>query len=225
MKTCKPILTFALVLSALIGSGQRYHEFLDEYHYVKDIVNIPGRKTNDYAGIQGSPYLNSDFSQGIVVLKDSSAAKLPLRYNIYANDMEYILNDNALAIGNPSALKFIILENAMFIYLSYPETRGYFEVLSDGKCQLLLKRNVEFQPQEGPKPIEGTIKPAQFRRLQDSYYIGLKGSEPVQIRGTKTLLNVMQDQRATMENYINSEKLKRASKENLIKIVDHYNAL
>lgn len=225
MKTCKTLLLLILTLSSLVMFGQRYHAFLDDYHFNKDVVNIPGKKTNDYPGIQGSPYLNSDFIQGIIVMKDSSAARLPLRFNIFANDMEYIANDAAMAIGNPMSLKCVILENEMFIYLSYLKARGYFEVLSEGKCLLLLKRNVEFQPQEGPKPIEGTIKPAQFRRLQDTYYIGLAGSEPVEVKGTKTVLNIMQDKRAKMESYIESEKLKRASRENLIKIADYYNSL
>jgi hypothetical protein len=225
MKTAKAAVITLLLFSAMMTSGQRYDAFLDQYHFNKNFESIPGKKTNEYPGVQGSPYLNSEFTQGYVLLKDSSAAIMPLRYNIYANDMEYLVGDQYFAIGNPLSLKMVILEGAPFVYLMYDNGRGYFEVLASGKSSLLLKRSVEFKPEEGPKPIEGTITPARFVRNQDSYYIVKGISEPVHVSNMKSLIHALGDKKQELEKYTDTEKLKRGSKENMIKVVEYYNSL
>ena len=111
-------------------------------------------------------------------MKDTSAIKLPLRYNIYTDEFEYRLNNINYVVGNPGSLNRIVLGGSVFVYLPFIGKGGYFELLAFGKSTLVMRRTVEFKPSEGPKPIEGTIKPARFSRNPDDFVLVLKGTNP-----------------------------------------------
>jgi hypothetical protein len=225
MKTCKVIIIILLAMSAQMMLGQRYDLFLDEYHHNKNFVNQPARNANEYQNIEGNPYLNSEFIDGVIYFKDTTAVKLLLRYNIYADEMEYRLNGVNYIVGNPGILKKTVLGESVFIYLPFIEKGGYFELLASGKCILVQKRSVMFKPAEGPKPIVGTNSPAQFIAEPDIFYLVVNESQIIEVKNMKSVINALQDQKVTVESYIEKEKIKKTKKENLIQIVEYYNSL
>lgn len=205
--------------------GQRYDPFLDVYSFHKNNLEPRPGNLNEYQNIQGSPYLNSQFVEGVIYLMDTSAYKLPLRYNIYTDEMQYLLNGVIYIVGNPGSLKRIELEGSLFIYLPSVPKSGYYELLQTGKCFLIQKRTVSFTPAEGPKPIVGTETPAKFRRDDNIFYLILNDSPPVEITNMKSVLTALQDQKSAIEKYIQTEKIKNPRRENLIKIAAYYNSL
>ncbi len=225
MKTCKVIIISILTMSSQMMFGQPYDVFLDKYQYYKNNLSLPAENPNEYQNIEGSPYLKSEFIDGVIYLKDTTAFKLPLRYNIYANEMEYQLKEVIYKVGNPQSLKKIVLGESVFIYLPFLQKGGYFELLESGKCFLVQKRSVKFKPAEGPKPIEVTTTPAKFIREPDVFYIGVKDSKTSEIANMKSVINALQDQKLKIESFIKTEKIKKTTKENLIKIVEYYNSL
>lgn len=214
-----------LTLSSPVIFGQPYNLFLDAYTYHKNNLEPRANNQDVYHDIQGSPYLNSEFTEGIIYLKDTAAFKLPLRFNIYTNEMEYRVNGVNYIVGNPQSLKKIELGGSVFIFLPAIPKRGYYELLQTGKCILIQERTVSFTPSEGPKPIVGTITPARFSKDSDIFFMFIGDSGPVEVKNMKSLLAAMQDQRANIETYIKQEKIKSAKKENLIRITAYYNSL
>jgi hypothetical protein len=150
---------------------------------------------------------------------------LPLRYNIYANEMEYQLKGVSYLVGNPQSLNKILLGESVFLYLPFIQNGGYFELLESGKCFLVQKRTVRFKPAEGPKPIEGTISRAKFTREPDIFFIIVNDSKTIEITTMKSVINALQDQKLNIESFIKKEEIKNAKKENLIKIAEYYNSL
>ena len=139
--------------------------------------------------------------------------------------MEYQLKGVNYVVGNPQFLKKILLGGSVFIYLPFIQKGGYFELLESGKCFLVQKRSVQFKPAEGPKPIEGISKPPKFIREPDIFYIGVKDSKTIEIANMKSVINALQDQKLKIESFIKTEKIKRTTRENLIKIAKYYNSL
>lgn len=178
-----------------------------------------------YNDVEGSPYLNNDFTDGIVFLSDTTAVKLPLRYNIYADEMEYKFNGVSFTIGNPQILNKILLGESIFVYIQFMKVKGYFEILEYGKCIVVQKRSIKFNPAEGPKPIEGKNIPPRFTAEPDKFYAIVNDSQTVRIKNLRSLKKALSDQKIKIESFIKQEKIKRASKENIIKIVKYYNSL
>lgn len=222
MKTCKVIIIAILTMSTQMMFGQETNKFLDYYYFQK---KSGSEKTVDYSGIQGSPYLNIEFTDGVIYLKDTTAVKLPLRYNIYSDEIEYQLDGVNYVVGNTQLINMILLGKSTFVYLPFIKNGGYFEVIEIGKCFLLQKRSVTFKPAEGPKPIEGAVKPAKFIVEPDIFYMVVNDSLTFEIKNMKSVRNALQDQKLKIESFIKQNKIKNIKKENLIKIVKYYNSL
>ncbi|HNY01511.1 MAG TPA: hypothetical protein PKG48_02930 [Bacteroidales bacterium] len=225
MKKTLACLAIFTLFSTLSVYSQHYNQFLDAYSYHTSMVNLNTKNANEYYDIEGSPYYNGGFNDAVVYLKDSSVVKMPLRYNIYGNKMEYKVNGINYEIANPVAIDHIELGGALFIYVPGIQSGTYAEVLRSGNCQLVQKRAVRFEPSEGPKPVVGTITPARFSPDPDTYYMIIKGGKPEKIYNIKSVLGALTDQKAAVEEFIKKEKIRRASRDNLLRIADFYNSL
>jgi hypothetical protein len=222
MRNCKIILITVLTLLSQVMSAQEINKFLDYYNFHKTSGD---KKTIDYIDIQGSPYLNSEFIDGIIYLKDTTAVKLPLRYNIYSDEMEYQIEGVSFTVGNAKFINKILLGESIFVYLPFINSGGYFELIESGNCFLVQKRSVKFKPAEKPKPIEGNVTPAKFVDEPDIFYMIVNDTLTVEIKNMKSVINALQDQKSKVESFIKQEKIKRVKKENLIKIAEYYNSL
>jgi hypothetical protein len=194
--------------------------FLNEYHFYK---KNPGQKATEYKDVEGSPYLYKEFLNGIIYLQDTTAVKLPLRYNIFTDEMEFKYDGNNLVVGNPESLNKVELATHEFVYLTFAEKPGYFEVIESGKSFLVKKNKVTFYPSEGPKAIEGVV-PAKFVKESDVYCIVL-GNQVIKISNLKSVIAALKDEQKKIEAFIDSEKIKSPKKDNLVKIIKYYNSL
>lgn len=209
-------------MSSQLLIGQSNDLFLDNYYARKKYYP---EKAKEYKDIAGSPYLNSEFVEGTFYLKDTVAIKLPLRYNIYSDEMEYMLKGINYVVGNPQSLNKIELGGSLFVYLPFVGKGGYFELFELGKCTLVQKKLVEIKPAEGPKPMEPEIKPASFIRKSDIFFLVINDSLAFKIENMKSVKKALQDQKDQIESFIKQEKIKNIKKGNLIKIVKYYNSL
>ena len=82
MKTFRIFLTLILIASSKLMFGQTINPFMDDYKFYK--LSHP-EKSDDYRDIDGTPYLNKEFVEGVCSLKDTTSVKLLLRYNIYSD--------------------------------------------------------------------------------------------------------------------------------------------
>ena len=225
MNLRKTILIIIFAILSQVMPAQPYNGFLDSYHFNKSFQNQPVKNADAYQDIEGNPFLKKEFTDGMIKINDTLAFKLPLRYNLYTDEMEYQLNGVVYAVGEPQLLKKIVLGESVFIYVPFIGKGGFVELLASGKCILVQKRSVRFKPAEGPKPIEGTSKSAEFISEPDIFYIGAGDSKTVKITNINSVVRVLQDQSTKVENFIRMEKIKKATKENLIKIATYYNTL
>ena len=212
-------LSSQLVFSQIITPTTVSSAGIDYYYR-----NSHAKKVADYTFVEGSPYLNSQFVDGVLYLKDSTSVSLPLRYNLYSNEMEYQYDGSNYTVGNPQSLQKAVIGNSEFVYLPLGSQGGYYEIYVWGKCCLLEKKSVKFTAAEFGTPITGTI-PAKFTRNRDVLYLLDSNSHPYQVGNIKSVIDFLQDQSPKIENFIKQEKIKNAKKENLIKIIKYYNSL
>jgi len=200
---------------------QTPNPFQTDYNFDK---KYRSEKTQEYKDIEGSPYLNDEFLNGAFYMNDTVAFKVPIRYNLYTDQMEYQSEGVNYVVGSPQTLSRIVLGGSEYYYLPAIGKGGYFEMLETGKCKLLQKKRVEFKPSEGAKPIVG-LTPAKFVRLSDDFYLVKNQNQPVKIVNLKSVIEALQDQKTKIEDFIKLEKIRNTKKENLIKIVKYYNSL
>ncbi|MDD4993705.1 MAG: hypothetical protein PHR83_15895 [Paludibacter sp.] len=227
MKTCKIYFSALLMMSSLISFGQRPQIITFANPDPLSVLPFEKRYLNqdyhDFDNIDGTPYLNDEFINGTFYIKDTAAFKLPIRYNIYADHMEYKMDGIIYYVDSPQSVSKIVLGESTFIYLSFIEKGGYYELLEAGKYKLVQKRRVEFKHSE-TKPIEGLIR-SRYESNTDLFYLVNNQNQAFKIGNMNSVLKALQDQRTKIETFIKLEKIRNTKKENLIKIIKYYNSL
>lgn len=222
MKAFKICSIFIFVLFSRVLFSQQTDPFLYSYSIYK---SYHPEKAKEYKEIEGSPYLNDEFQEGTIYMLDTVVIKLPLRYNMYTDEMEYQLKGTNYIVANPQDVNKIEIGKSIFVYSSYNKKSGYFDIFESGRCMLVQKKMIAYKPAEGPKAIVGVAIPAQFVRKDDTFYLIINCSQTVKIDNLKAVLKALEDQKDKMETFIKQEKINNIRKQNLVKIIKYYNSL
>jgi len=183
-----------------------------------------------YSEILGDPFIAADFADGKVILKSGDLFDVELRYDIYADQMQFRTEGEIYIISNYRQIQSVILEDMEYIYTDYsisfgtddPDGVAYFALLVDGECKLLERKNIRIQEPEPPKLYQ-EAKPAKFILKDDSYYLKLGEKSAVKIKSKKDLVEILSDQQDNLKTFIRSNKLSTGKREDLIKIISFYN--
>lgn len=193
---------------------------------------INGVETALYSNINGDPYIFKGFQKGTLTVNSGEKFEVNLRYDIYANEMHLKDKNEIYAIIHPEKVKLIEIDSLRFIYCGdiksseeeTPKEGLYFILKTDGRCKLLVKKNIRVQDAEPPKLYQ-EAKPAKFILTNDTYFLKLEDKSAVKIKNKKELLSVLNDQKEALNVFMSSNKLDVKTVKDLIKIVTFYNGL
>ena len=173
--------TFLITLLILFSSiGVSFSQVDYQISSAMDFFRANKMATGEYknqlteSDIQGSPYLNDDFLNGIVFTTSKiQFVDIPLRYNIYNDDIEFKTHDNKiLAMSTPEIIEKVKFGEYTMVYIPYASAkkmrRGFFVLLEDGAAKLYARPQVHYrQPEEPGAYKEAT--PAKF--LEKTRYL------------------------------------------------------
>ncbi|WP_303918317.1 hypothetical protein [Draconibacterium sediminis] len=180
--------------------------------------------------IEGSPYLNDEFTTGtIYTYQKIQYNDIPLRYNIFNDEMEFQTPDKQiLAIAAPEIVEKAVVGENTFSNIPYKlgnkVKRAYFILLSEGKLSLYARPEVLYQ-----KPKEAAAykepEPAKFIKRPDTYYLRLNEQPAVKIESKKDLENFFTDHQSQLESFIKKNKIKPGKADKMMELVEYYNSL
>jgi hypothetical protein len=211
-----PSFTFG---QAMTGMDLRDHMLIKQ---AKDI----DRSVKDY---EGSPFLNEEFVIGQVFSTGKKYTAVPLRYNIFNDQMEFRQNDLTYALYPGERIQKVIIGDETYVVEKY-EIRdkmdyGYLTRLDSGKLTVLAKKVVRFTDKQEAKALESSNTPAKFTRAADIYYYKIGSGEITKAGSLKTLISSLPDNQAQLESYAKKEKLNTRNAEDLKKLAAYYNGL
>ncbi len=182
---------------------------------------------SDY-GMEGSMYLFPAFVEGILTLTDGNVINdWKYRYDMRNQKMQFLRDGDTLAFGKPEEIRSLIIDEREFIYTSFKEKgRGmenaYFEILTDGKCKLLLKREIthHYVDRETNNPDEDVYITQFF------YYIK-KGNKPAKqvVFNRKKFVKEFDEKDTKIAAFIDDNNLKCKNVSDLALIVDYLNSI
>ncbi|HEY0896301.1 MAG TPA: hypothetical protein VGE15_07100, partial [Sphingobacteriaceae bacterium] len=183
----------------------------------QDVNGRPILETQ-YTHVEGSPYLFSDWTPGVVKLKNGTTYKeIPLKYDQVAEELLFSHNGQALTFVEP-VVEFRFKDGALF---RSGYGKGFYEVLSDGGTKLIRKKIKQISESKEYNSASVTRK---FVELESLYIV--KGSELTKIRkDKKSVLAALGDKTAQLESYIKSEKLNIKNEAGIVSLVAYYNSL
>jgi hypothetical protein len=188
---------------------------------------------NEYVDIQGSPYLNPNWSKGTFTLSNGKSYKdMDIKYDLVKDKM-YVKGNNDELIAlldqvrdfsiNVPASGSTITHHFRTGYTDIPATTStyYFEVLTDGKTQFLKRssknilENKEYNSATVTKSFEEISK----------YYIYKDGKGVLVKKDKKAILAALGDKQSELETYIKNEKLNFKADADVAKLIGYYNSL
>lgn len=181
--------------------------------------------------IEGSPYLNDDFIKGtIYTTSQTKFVDVPLRYNIYNEQIEFKSGDGSIqALAPPEIVEKIELGSYILVYVPFKMSRsirrGFFRVIEPGdKAVLLARSQVLFEDAKKPAAYQD-VEPPKFIRKTDDYYIRI-GKEPAMLISRKVdLEEAFQDHQKEVRSFIKKNKVKPNKPERMAELVQYYNSL
>jgi len=226
----KPILLFAFCIGfCRVGfsqsvSGQDLHSFSNDFRMEKN-----RNKTVDpaYRGIEGSPYLNEEFTAGEVTLDDSVRfEKVPLRYNIYTDKIESIDKDVVIELDLANHAYTFNIGGSLFAGLDYTagdrEACGVLELIADGHARLYKRYRIVLKPATRASGYS-EAEPDRFVRLDDEYLIAVGQEHPETFRNAAELIGKLKSLKPDIQQYAKNQKLKLKSENGLIQLVQQCN--
>ena len=187
---------------------------------------------DDLSDIEGSPYLNENFSFGSI---SSFKQKFSIRYNIYNDIFEVRQGKDSIINLNKRNTSYVIsyegLDFKSFYYLPEKKdskTYEYFAILTNKNDSIVLlkKYNKTFTEKRKATTSYGSDKPARFSKSPiETYFIKINDSI-IEIRlKAKDLYSLFPEKQIVLKNYIKKNKLKFKDEKDLIKAINYINTL
>lgn len=229
MKQTVKLLTL-FVFSVLFGhSGFAQNHILGLGEYI-DYANIDrniNRNMNTYENISGSPFMFPNFKQGQILLKDGKIYEGPLRYDIYANQIEFRTSEgDVFAVKNPETINKVKLGDVQLKYFSANSGNsidGLFEILVEGKYMLFEKHFVVLNDPVAPKPYVQP-KPATFIKRKSEFLVMNPEGVFTVIANKKDLALLNPNKTVQIEKFVKAKKIRITEKKDMTDFVNFLNA-
>ena len=183
---------------------------------------------NQDLGEECSMYFN-DWTKASVTLTDGKYLSDRLvRYNIYNQQMEFVHEGDTAAFGDPEEISTVVLNGHEFIYRDFEYEdevkKGYFEVLVNGDCQLLLHRCIAFRLIEDcSDPNTNFVKEHYY--LSQKYFISENCKTAILLPNKKKEIIVMfENSDKDIKSFIKENKIKICKEEDLKDLISYYNS-
>jgi hypothetical protein len=229
MKRTIAIISFLILITNSLSAQSLLNGLMDQFQFTKIREGNFSRYNLKMSEIQGTPYLDPEFSPGKVTTNNGTVyTDIPLRYNAFSDDLEFQNDTDAYNIDPKTIVKRAVFGGVIFCCMKYDLggkiLDGLFEVLTEGKAILLVKYTIRFSEKEAVKAY-AEPKPARFEEPQKAYYVTIDGAPAQLVTNKKSLLSLFGAQKGEMESYISKNKIAVKGDDNLTKIIVHFNSL
>jgi hypothetical protein len=178
----------------------------------------------NYELIQGSPYYSKDFVNSIVYLRNGQYAKVPVRYDIFQDEVEF-MQENKIQWLNKKEVRNLIHGSDMIIVSMENEDTsklGYFFLLGTGSYSLYVKKRIGYYPSVAPQGYaKGT--PERFEPERDEFYLKAKGLPAKKFNSKRSLLAILSNN-GEAQAFIKKEKIQTDNIEDLKKLLTFLNS-
>ncbi|MBR9915701.1 MAG: hypothetical protein GYB32_12895 [Algicola sp.] len=226
---------FLITLSFFYSQAQ--NPLIDGSRFVNQIKARNVTEINKDINAKGSAYINDVFLP-IKVLNQKENNLFLARYNAYNGDMEIKDVDS-----NSDITRALLIDTNDFIiefmkdgktYQSYNyidennnQKRDFFvNLVSTNRVSLLKKETVVFKEEVIAKSSYDKNKPAEFKRLSDTYYLKIGTDNAIEVPSNKKeLAGLFPKHEGDIKTFIKKNRIKTSKEEDLIQLVDYINTL
>lgn len=224
------VFLFVLSVSSFAQADYMINSAMDFFR-AQQITSGEFKNTLTEKDIKGSPFLNDDFLTGsIYTTSKVQFVDIPLRYNIYNDDLEFKSpDDKVMAMSTPEIVERAVFGEYTMSYIPFVSVkkirRGFFVILEQGdNCTLYSRPTVLYEKPQEPGAYK-EAEPAKFIKRPDTYYLRFGKDAAKKVGNKKELISIFPDHTSEIQAFIKKNKIKTNKPEGLKKLVQYYNSL
>jgi hypothetical protein len=179
--------------------------------------------------IKGTPYLQEAYAEGVFEYADNTM-KVPTRYNVFKDLMEYQQGGRTLVLDASAKIKKVQLGDETFVVEKFADDGktkyGYFALLDSGKVTLYARKAVRYLAPLKGRALDGGDQPAEFRKLPDNFYFKVGSTGTLEeVKNIKSMIAAFPDKQDELTAFAKKEKISPRDGEELLQLVKYYNSL
>lgn len=205
----------------------------DDFSALRNFYTVGGQPVNNTKFtrlVSGTPFVRAEWRPVTLVLANGGRIQnIQVRLNLISNEIHY-LKDNVELVSDKQVKEVVFSESLdgmdRVFRNGYPESpltskATYFEVLCDGRVQLLkfIRKVLTEQKPYSSATTEQTI------RESESYYLFKDGQLHRIKNGKSDLLALLEDQQKMLSQMIDKNELNLRKEEDLMQVVHFYNRI
>jgi len=208
----------SLIISAFTAIGQVsnytdvfvHKPFFEELNNAKDAIEIE---------IEGTPYLDSTYSNGEFLIRNTRYS-LPMRYNIFLEAFEVILDQNIVFI-NSNLADSVFYKDTPFVFKKIGTRKNVFQLLyNNNNVDFLKKYSIIFFEGSSGVPFKEDIIP-HYKLKVPEYYFCSKENRLTRINGFSDFIDLKPDSKKTIKEFIKKNGLKKNREKDLITLFNY----
>lgn len=192
------------------------------------IMFATAQTTTTGGDIKGSPYLKDAYSDGTIFFENNKR-NAPIRYNAFKNQIEYKQDGIARVLDPTSSIKKVCFDSTTFVVEKYDDKgktmSGYFELLDSGRINLYAKKVIKFIPTLKGRAVDGSDKPAEFKRVADELYYKVGDGSLQEVGSIKSVIASLPDKQEEISLFAKKEKISPRNPGEMSQLVKYYNSL
>ena len=210
------LICLLIVCQYFIAFGQIDYKLTD----TKRNINFANSLKNEEKRSKLNFYLNEDWMGGVIFRHDSTTINgCTFMYNIYTDQVEL------RTLVNPSTVEYLSIGSKKFVYTEYLDAdsilfEGYFELVINGDCRLLLRREMKATQGEDDVRIYGS---SSSTKISEMLYIEKKGEPAIEVVKTKSFFMELFSDKEPMRKYFKDKFSLYKSGKKIREVVEHYN--
>jgi hypothetical protein len=221
------------IIALLICSYSSYAQQVDVNPFLTDARGTPVVSRKSIVS-EGSPYLSEQFVTADITSAGRTYINVRARINIVDGQIEYLTDDGKEMIATIliTRVHFPAFpeENGKFISLTLESTgkplnqkdAEVFAVLDSGKVSLLKKISIIFRDD---KKYGEAVTTRHYLRSETNYVLLPNGELKKFEKGKSFILEVFQDQKEKVEQFIASKNIKCKSTADFRQVLQFYNSI
>lgn len=223
MKTYRIISTLILVISFLNIYSQNTLELTrnkEEGYFSK----LSPEQT--YTEVEGTPFFNEIWEKGIISFNDGMKYSVEsFRYDIYANNLQFLKDDVVYKIPNLSDVKSFSIGEFNFVTFVNEDKADFYEILFKNDVLLLL-RKFDCEIIKGKESVGAFPATKDKFKINTTIYFKKDDASINKINlNKKNVLELMGDKKDEIEKFAATNNLKFGQEEDVIEILEYYYSL
>lgn len=152
---------------------------------------------NELVPVEGSIFLNESFIEGEVKSSRGDYDRVSMNYNILSDVFHFKFGSQILVLEPREDVLRVNLGTKSFLIRNYEykkkNTRGFLEVVVEGKYNLFAKKNITLRPAKPPKALESEGTLAAYSRPRDTYYLEMPNGTLEKVKTGKDVIYLIQE--------------------------------